>query len=337
MLKAGIMGFGGVGQGMAQILRDRGLAQVVGVCDIEAAKLALAREKLGLKATKDPRELCSWDIDFVVVASTNYAHQEHVLAAAEAGKHVLCEKPPALSLRGLDEMIEATEKRKLVTIVNYGRRLDPAYIRMKDMIDSGEIGKVLSVTCFSSRGWGLAVHGNPHPAVAHPDKSGGWLLHHACHIIDYAVWLAGPAKTAYCRSGTTVAKGDSCEVLWGILEHEGGALGVVGDTVAAFRQQTVTIIGTKATLELTRTPTGEVMHMRRETGREFPYFEDIIGYGTFWHHEATLRELIACIEKGSKCPHDLRSTRNSLVAALALEESRRTGKIVPTTAIGGKR
>jgi predicted dehydrogenase len=327
MLKAGIIGFGGVGRGMARILKERDMAQVVGACDICEEALAAAREQ-GLKATKSARELCAWDVDFVCVTSTNDAHHDHVMAAAEAGRHVLCEKPPALSLAQLDEMIEATERRKLITAVNYIRRLEPSHVKMKQMADSGELGRLLSVTCFVARGWGLAMHGRPHPAVAHPEISGGWLVHHACHQIDYLCWLLGPAKTAYCRSRTTVREGDSPEVVWGMLQHESGALGVVGDTVGAFRQGMVLIIGTKATVQMMRTPTGDVMTMRRETGEEFPYTEDVLGFGMGRHHEGTLREFTACVREGRPFPHDLRSTRTSFIAIRALEESRRTGKVV---------
>ena len=327
MLKAGILGYGGVGSGMARILKERGMAEVVGACDISEEALAAARAR-GLKATKDARELCSWDVDFVCVTSTNSAHYEHVMAAARAGRHVLCEKPPALTLGQLDEMIEATEQRKLTTAVNYIRRLEPPHVKMKQMADSGELGRLMSVTCFVARGWGLAMHGRPHPAVAHPEISGGWLVHHACHQVDYLCWLLGPAKTAYCRSSSTARGADSPEVVWGILQHENGAMGVVGDTVGAFRQGLVSIIGTKATVQYMRTPTGDVMTTRRETGTEFPYTEDVLGFGISRHHEGTLQAFTECLREGRPYPHDLRSTRTSFIAIQALEESRRTGQIV---------
>jgi len=328
MLRGGVLGFGGVGQGMTRKLHEAGLAKIVAVCDRDEEKLKLARDEMGLDATRDPKELCSRDIDFVLVTSTNCAHHEHVMAAAEAGKHMLIEKPPALSMKQMDEMIEAVEEHDLITVVDYGSRFQPACVRMKEMIDSGELGTVLSVTCFTARGFGLYGSGARHPAVLNPGESGGWLLHHACHNIDLAVWLAGDARDAYCRSGTTVPEGDSPEVVWGMMTLTSGALAVIGDTITTMRQRYITLIGTRATLELIRTPTDDVLHMRRETGKEFPYFEDVLGYGTFWR-DAVLRELITCIREKRDSPHNLRSTRPSLAAALALEESRKTGKIVP--------
>jgi len=328
MLKAGIMGFGGVGRAMAKLLTERRFAEVVGVCDIAPAALKHATDKLGLKATKNPKELCSWDVDFVCVTSTNDAHYEHVLAAAEAGKHILCEKIPALTLAQLDEMIAATEAKNLVTIVNYGRRWQHAYLRMKEEVDSGNLGEVLSMTCYSSRGWGLAMLGNPHPAVAHPDHSGNWLLHHACHIIDYTVWLLGRPKNAFCRSQTTVLAGDSPEILWGMFEYENGPVAVIGDAVSCIYQKWVNIIGTKGTVELIRTPEDNLLHARWETGKEFPYFEDILGYGTDWQHGYPLKELVTRIADGTKSEHDLRATRDAQVAILALEEARKTGRVV---------
>jgi len=313
---------------MAKLLTERGLAEVVGVCDIAPAALAYAKDELGLKATTDPKELCSWDLDFVCVTSTNDAHLEHVLAAAEAGVHVLCEKIPALTLEHLDEMIEATEAKNLVTIVNYGRRWQRAYLRMKEEVDAGTLGDIMSLACYSSRGWGLAMHGNPHPAIVEPDRSGNWLLHHACHIIDYTVWLLGRPTKAFCTSQTTVTEGDSPEVVWGMLEYENGPVAVIGDTVACVRQKWVAITGTKGTIELIRTPEDNLLHMRTETGKEFPYFEDILGYGTDWQHGYPLKELVGHIEAGTHSEHNLRATRDAQVACLAMEEARKTGRVV---------
>ena len=326
-MKAGILGFGGVGQGMANLMREHRVADVVGACDIEAKALDRARA-MGLEATDDPDTLCAMDVDFVCVTSTNDAHREHVLAAARAGKHIVCEKPPALSLADLDAMIDATESSGVVTVVNYIRRFQPAYLRLKQEMDDGNLGDVMSMTCFSDRGWGLAMHGKAHPAVAQPERSGNWLVHHACHIIDYEVWLCGPAKSAVCRSQSTVKGKDSPEVIWGMLEFENGIIGVVGDAVSCVYQKWVNVIGTKGTMELIKTPVDNVLHVRWETGTEFPYFEDILGYGSFWHHTSTIRHLIACVEQGKKSPHDLRATRDSQVAMLMLEKARQTGRIV---------
>ncbi|HUV38849.1 MAG TPA: Gfo/Idh/MocA family oxidoreductase [Planctomycetota bacterium] len=327
MLKAGILGFGGVGSGMARLMREHRVAEPVAACDVDPKALDRARA-MGLEVTDDPNTLCAMDLDFVCVTSTNDVHCDHVLAAARAGKHILCEKPPALTLDELDRMIAATDEADVVTVVNYVRRFQPAYLRIKEEIDNGHVGEIMSIACFSDRGWGLATHGNPHPAVAHPERSGNWLVHHACHIVDYETWLCGPAKRAVCRGQSTVKGKDSPEVIWGMLEFAGGVIGVVGDAVSCVYQKWVNVIGTKGTMELIKTPTDNVLHVRWETGKEFPYFEDVLGYGTFWHHTSTLRHLVQCIERGERSPHDLRATRDSQVATLMLEKARQTGRIV---------
>jgi len=339
MLKGGVLGFGGVGQNMTRKLHDWGAAEIIGVCNRGADKLVLAREKFGIKkTTHDPRELCSWDLDFVLVTSTSHAHHEHVMAGAEAGLHMLIEKPIALNLEDADEMIDAVTKKDLITVVNYTRRFQPPFLRMKEVVDSGELGKVMSITCFVSRGYGFYASGARHRAVVEAHESGGWLVHHACHAIDFAIWIAGDVESAYCRSQSTVPEQDSPEVMWGLLALKNGGTAIIGDTVAAIRQSIITIIGTKATIEFLRTPQGNVLHMRREKHGHIDwsrYDDDILGYGTP-SHEQGLRDFIDCLNEKKKSPNDLLSGRASLAVALAMEKSRKTGKIVTVKEVDPK-
>ncbi|HUW56671.1 MAG TPA: hypothetical protein VMZ92_08555, partial [Planctomycetota bacterium] len=145
-----------------------------------------------------------------------------------------------------------------------------------------------------------------------------------------AIWMSGEVETAYCRSQTTVPKSDTPEVIWGLLGLAGGGTAVIGDTVAAIRQRIITVIGTKATMEILRTPQGDVLHMRHEHRGHIDwsrYDDDILGYGTP-HHEQALKDFIDCMNEKKKSPNDLRSGRASLAVCLAMEESRQTGKIV---------
>ena len=330
MLKGGVLGFGGVGQNMTSKLHEWGTAKIIGACNRGADKLVIAKEKFGLKTTHDPRELCSWDLDFVLVTSTSHAHAEHVLAAADRGLHQLVEKPIALNLKDADAMIAACEAKNLITVVNYTLRFQPPYQRMKEIIDSGTLGDVMSITCYTSRGYGLYGSGARHRAIVEPNESGGWIVHHACHMVDLAIWMAGDVESAYCRSQSTVPGIDSPEVIWGMLALKNGATAVIGDTVAAIRQRIITVIGTKGTVEILRTPQGDVLHMREEKRGHIDwsrYDDDILGYGTPQHEQA-LTDFIACLNAKKKSPNDLRSGRASLAASLAMEESRKTGEIV---------
>jgi predicted dehydrogenase len=338
MLKGGVLGFGGVGQNMTSKLHEWGAAKIIGACNRGADKLVIAREQYGLKTTHDPRELCSWGLDFVLVTSTSYAHREHVVAAAERGLHQLIEKPIALNLKDADEMIAACEAKDLITVVNYTLRFQPPYLRMKEIIDSGQLGEVMSITCYTSRGYGLYGAGARHDAVVKAAESGGWLVHHACHMVDLAIWMAGDVESAYTRSATTVPNSDTPEVIWGMLALKNGGTAVIGDTVAAIRQRIITVIGTKGTIEILRTPQGDVLHMREEKRGHIDwsrYDDDILGYGTP-EHEQALKDFMTCLKTGKKSPNDLRSGRASLAVCLAMEQSRKTGEIVRVKDIEAK-
>ena len=192
MLKGGIIGFGEVGQGLTRLLRKEfpGV-DIVAVCNRSQAKLDIAKEDFGIKQlTHDPEELCSWDLDFVMVLSSNNAHREHVEAAAAHGLPIFCEKPIATTIEDADAMIEAVEKAGVPNVVNYSLRFVPAYRKIRQLCQDGELGDLISIEIMRLRGFGFHSSGAKHWAVLRPEESGGWIVHHACHGIDFIYWVA---------------------------------------------------------------------------------------------------------------------------------------------------
>jgi predicted dehydrogenase len=85
------------------------------------------------------------DIDCVFIASVNAHHHSQVIKAAQAGKHILCEKPMALSSKQAEEMVEACKQNNVLLAVNFVHRVHPQVIKAKELIKSQKIGKLVSV------------------------------------------------------------------------------------------------------------------------------------------------------------------------------------------------
>ncbi len=122
-------------------------------------------------------------VDAVFVASPTYLHAEMTIAAARAGKHVLCDKPLCLTLREADAMLEACRKAGVKFMVGFVERFNPAFRVVKDRIRQGHIGKPVMVKAHRS-----------HPPrrgswIMDDSKSGGAFLHTGCHNIDLIQWL----------------------------------------------------------------------------------------------------------------------------------------------------
>ena len=115
-----MLGFGSTGRQLTTYINQTrpDVAQIVVACDVAQPQLDLAKETYGLVTTPSAAELIAMDLDFVLVASSNHAHAGQVVMAAEAGKHIFCEKPIALSLTEADRMIAAVETAGVVNVVN---------------------------------------------------------------------------------------------------------------------------------------------------------------------------------------------------------------------------
>jgi len=167
-------------------------AQIGAVCDIDALRAQEMAEKYSCKAYTDYKKLIqNPDLDAVIVAATNSTHAEMSIAALDAGKHVLCEKPMATNLVDAQKMIEATKRSGKQLMIAHNQRLEPAHQKAKEIIQSGKLGKILTFTTIfghpGSEFW--AIDGN-NTWFYHKEISGmGVLGDLAIHKLDLLRWL----------------------------------------------------------------------------------------------------------------------------------------------------
>ena len=326
ILKGGVIGFGNIGQNLTGYINQNKIneAQVVAACDIELPQLELARDSYGLAVTTQAQELINMALDFVLVVSTNHVHAEQVIMAANAGRHIFCEKPITLNLTDADRMIKAVELAGVVNVVNYSMRYLDAYLKIKELVDRGELGRLLSIGHFKTRAFGLYGAGARHWAIVNPEDSGGWTVHHACHDIDFLYWLNGPMTKVYATTQTTMPDTDSEEVTLGHVTFANGAIGLIGDSVCCIRDHYTQLIGSKASLVMSGEHEQTVLRFHRE-GESAP---EMIPARDSKRPGGGIDHFLACIREGRQSPNSLRSARHSLAVALAMQESARTGNVV---------
>ncbi|MGH3131803.1 MAG: Gfo/Idh/MocA family oxidoreductase [Gaiellaceae bacterium] len=182
-----------VGAGRAGLVHGRNFAagvpgaQLAAVADTSGEALAAASAELGCELMfRDPLEAVADDrVDAVVVASPTFTHAEIAVAALEAGKHVLCEKPLCSTLDEAAILAEAVESAGVVFAMGFMRRYDQGFRRAADAIAAGEIGRPLLVRS-TGRGPGL-----PPDWAWDPRVSGGLIAEVNSHDIDTIRWLSG--------------------------------------------------------------------------------------------------------------------------------------------------
>lgn len=166
------------------------------ICDIVPEIAADAKERFGFeKCCTDWRDIVNDpEIDVVSICTPNNAHAEIAIAALNAGKHVLCEKPIASTLEDAKAMAEAAEKaaqKGIITMNAYQYRRVPAIDLAKKFIDEGAIGKIFNVRCTYLQSWS-ADPASPLSWRFQKDIAGvGTLGDIASHVIDIAQYLAG--------------------------------------------------------------------------------------------------------------------------------------------------
>ncbi len=168
-------------------------ARVVAVCSHDAARAHAVAERFGIPhATTDPRQLAQLpDVDLVSVVTPPYLHHDGVIAAIEAGKHVLCEKPFAMDAAQGREMLDRARARGVIHLVNYEFRTVPARAEMRRLVHEGFLGVLghVHVTAFGD--FIRATHGRISPWWFQAKSGGGWLGASGSHTIDTLRFVFG--------------------------------------------------------------------------------------------------------------------------------------------------
>ncbi len=226
-VRVGLIGAGFVSDIHADALsRHVNSVEIVAVASRTQDKAAVFARKHGIPhAYGDYRALLERsDIDMVTVAIPNDLHCAAVCAAADAGKHVICEKPLCRTLAEADRMIAACDRADRYLFYAEELLFAPKYVRAKRLVDEGALGKPFLVKQSEE-------HDGPHePWFWDVNRSGGGVLFDmGCHSIEYARWIFGKpvVKNVSATMGTFVHKGKTRGEDHSLVtvEYENGMIG----------------------------------------------------------------------------------------------------------------
>ncbi|WP_346698519.1 Gfo/Idh/MocA family oxidoreductase [Catenibacillus scindens] len=176
-IKVGIIGFGFMGHNHADMVQSFDEMELVAVCDTNPEQLTDV--PAGVKIYDNADDLLKEDINVVIISVPNPLHKEMTVKAARAGKHIICEKPAAMSVAEFDEMVKVTQGCNVMFTIHHQRRWDYDYRRMKAVFDQNLVGDVYII---KSQLYG--VNGNMHDWHIYPEMGGGMLYDWGVHLID---------------------------------------------------------------------------------------------------------------------------------------------------------
>lgn len=223
-IRMGIVGAGTWGETHAAIYREHILAEPVAICDVNEKKAAAIAEKYGIpKVYGDYREMAADDgIDAVAIVTPDFAHGDIAVAMAEAGKHLLIEKPLATTKEDIGRICAAVEKNHVRCMVDLHNRWNPPFNKAKQEIDSGRLGTPYTAYIRHSDVKWVATD-----MLSWAAKSSIlWFL--GSHSLDTLRWLFGDeVKRVYSVKKEGILKGlgvDTPDIYLTTLEFEKGGV-----------------------------------------------------------------------------------------------------------------
>lgn len=242
--------------------------------------------------------LAEADFDVLDICLPSYLHHEYVLKAANAGKHVICEKPLALRTEAAKEMLAVCQARGVRLFVGHDLRFCPEYERARELVKSGALGQVavvrMSRTTAFPRGWD--------DWFADETRSGGLLLDLLIHDFDWLRWTFGEVRRVTARRSSRAAEAGPLEYALATLRFEDGMIALVeGSWAHTEFNSSFEIAGTNGMLAenmASSTPLALRLHPDRkqpESGVIVP--ELVVGRSPL---EKELAHFVRCLTTGSE-------------------------------------
>ena len=252
-IRFAIIGCGRIARRHAEHIRS--LGHLAAVCDVDPARAAAFGKDFGARHYPDVGEMlrAENDIDVVSVCSPNGLHAAHTIASLQAGRHVLCEKPMAISVQDCRSMIFEAERANRRIFIVKQNRFNPPVAAVKRLIDEGRLGRIYSIqlNCIWNRN--DAYYADSWRGTKSQD--GGTLYTQFSHFIDLLYWLVGDVRDVHALAAnyqhrSTIEFEDTGTV---ILRFYNDTIGTIHYTVnshARNMEGSLTLIAEKGTVKI---------------------------------------------------------------------------------------
>lgn len=344
-VRFGVIGLG-IGQAHIRAIHEEPGAELAAVASTDEATLKRTAEQNGVPGYLDYHDLLARDdVDVVCVCVPSGLHAEVGIAAAKAGKHVLCEKPLDISLERADALIRACREAGVYLGAVFQNRFHPVSQAIKEAIDSGRLGRIVyaDTHLYWYRAESYFTGGDP--AGWHGTwrmDGGGAFINQGVHSVDLIQWLAGPVASVYTKAGTFTHRIEAEDVGTALLTFRSGALGNITCTTSAYPGltsdfhfvgekgsivvQDLSIVTWRIRQESREAEEAEerLMIERYSSSSPSPALDPKVVGG----HRAHIADMVGAVREGRPPTLDGQSARSGLALALAILESARTGREV---------
>jgi UDP-N-acetyl-2-amino-2-deoxyglucuronate dehydrogenase len=336
VLKFALVGCGRIAKRHSELLGGKLIAGagLVAVCDVLEEKSAQIGRKFSVPHFTDMHAMMNTtDVDAVVVLTESGRHARHVIELASYRKHIVVEKPMALTLRDADAMIQACDRAGIRLFVVKQNRFNVPVVKLREALDAGRFGKLVMGT--------VRVRWCREQSYYDQDAwrgtwalDGGVLTNQASHHVDLLEWIMGDVDSVYAIASTQLVKIEAENTAVVALRFASGALGIIEATTAARPKDlegSISVLGEGGSVEIGGFAVNELKvwaFVRPEPGdgtimQKFSVNPpNVYGFG----HQAYYEHVVDCILHGAPQLVDGLQGRKSLELINAIYESVETGK-----------
>ena len=338
VLKFALVGCGRIAKRHSELLGHGQIhdANLVAVCDVVPDKAAKVAGLFSVPHFADMHDMMrSVDIDVVVVLTESGKHADQVVALAPYGKHIVVEKPMALTLDDADAMIHACDKAGVKLFVVKQNRFNVPVVKVRQALEAGRFGKLVLGTV-RVRWCRRQDYYDQDPWRGTWALDGGVLTNQASHHVDLLEWMMGEVDSVFAMSATALANIEAEDTAVVTVRFKNGALGVIEATTAARPtdlEGSLSILGEGGTVEVGGFAVNKMKVWK--FGKPEPDDETVMdrysvnppnvyGFG----HQAYYEHVVDCILNDSRHLVDGLEGRKSLELINAIYESIETGREV---------
>lgn len=334
--RVALVGCGRIARNHFDAIRETEGVRLVAVCDsVESrAREAGAAQNVPWFTSIDEM-LSTVPSDIVTVATPSGLHPEHGIKAARARRHVISEKPMAISLAAADALVKACDDSGVQLFVVKQNRLNPSVQFVRRALEKGRFGRLFMANC-TVRWSRPQEYYDQAPWRGTWEFDGGAFMNQASHYVDLMQWMMGPVESVIAKTATLARRIEAEDSGAAVIKFRSGAIGVIEVTMLTFPRNlegSFTIIGEKGTVRIGGTAVNKIEHW------QFADYDDddrmveaantvptsVYGFG----HVPYYRNVVSVL-RGEAIPEtDGRSGRKSLELILGIYESARTGRDVP--------
>jgi predicted dehydrogenase len=338
MLRFALVGCGRIAKRHSELLGHQQVehAQLVAVCDVVPAKAKRIGEEFSVPWYSDMHSMMrGTEADVVVVLTESGNHAQHVISLAAYGKHVVVEKPMALTLDDADAMIHACDKAGLKLFVVKQNRFNVPVQKLREALDRGRLGKLVLGT--------VRVRWCRPQSYYDQDAwrgtwalDGGVLTNQASHHVDLLEWVMGDVESVYAMTSTALARIEAEDTAVVTLRFANGALGIIEATTAARPKDlegSISVLGEGGSVEIGGFAVNQMKvwnFVKAEPGDDEVMTRysvnppSVYGFG----HKAFYDHVVDCIQNDRQQLIDGLEGRKSLELINAIYESVETGREV---------